>query len=402
MDLLRNRLVDLRQKRGLKQQELAQRAGITRQSLSSLETGRSVPSTAVALHLAQVLECRVEDLFRLQEDSSTLTVELAVPAHQPPGVPSRRPKDDHGRHRSGPTGGERVAVVSVGDRWVAHVLEPDAPAAQLMTADGILADKLPRQIQGGGPVPAKVKLLRDRDELRGSLLCVGCAPALGVLASRAAARSPLQRVLWLEGSSSYALEILRRGQAHVAGAHLLDEESGEYNVPFVRRLLPDRSMLVFNLARWEAGLLMAPGNPLRLKRVEDLVRPDLSVVPRDSGAGAQKLLERALRRVGIPAGAIRTRGPVARGHADVARAVAWGGADAGVAIRSAALAYGLGFIPLAEERFDLVVAEELSDDPRLVRLLDTLSSRRFRRELTSLGGYQTRQTGSLIARTEVS
>jgi putative molybdopterin biosynthesis protein len=398
MERLQNRLVELRQKHGLKQQEVAARAGITRQSLSNLETGRSAPSTTLALRLAQALGCRIEDLFWLEDPESRLVAEVAGAAGNVGATGARKLAGPHGGRPA--TKGDRVLIVSVGEKWVAHPIPPAAPHAAFSSADGILAGA------GGTPavtddaVFAKVALLRERKELRETLLCVGCAPALGVLAARASARSGAERVLWLERSSSAALELLGRGQAHVAGAHLLDEASGEFNVPFVQRLLPGRAMLVFNLVWWEAGLLVAPGNPRGIRRVEDLARPDVSIVPREAGAGAQKLLERMLRRAGIAADDVRKGGPVAAGHMDVARAVAMGVADAGMSIRSAALAFGLDFLPLAEERFDLVVSQELSGDPRVIRLLDTLSSKPFRREIESLGGYGVRESGHLVSRTD--
>jgi molybdate-binding protein/DNA-binding XRE family transcriptional regulator len=397
MDHLHNRLVELRQKLGLKQQELAERAGITRQSLSSLETGRSVPSTPLALRLARALGCRVEDLFSLEAEASSLTAEIALPEEPPAEGGPRSARASPGHPAASP--GQRVAVVAVGRRWVAHPLAPDAPASTMVAADGVLSERCARPAAAGGPALAKVRLLRDREALKDSLLCVGCAPPLGILTARAASQAPGERVLWLERSSSAALDMLRRGHAHVAGAHLLDEGTGEFNVPFVRRLLPDRAMLVVTLARWEAGLLVAPGNPRRLKGIADLARPGVALVPREPGAGAQKLLERKLQRAGVPLNAVGTRGPVAHGHMDVARAVAMGVADAGVAIRSAALAHGLDFVPLAEERFDLVLPKDLSGDPRIVRLLDTLGSRPFRRELESLGGYAAREAGTLVAST---
>jgi putative molybdopterin biosynthesis protein len=399
MERLRNKLVEFRQRRGLTQQKVADRAKITRQSLSALEAGRSAPSTTLALRLANALGCRVEDLFRIEADGSSVLAEVAGVTGETTNAV--RSAQHGGNRRSGRAAkGNRVLVVSIGDKWVAHRLALDESHSMLTAADGILGGPGGTRGAAGASALAKVALLRDRDELRDTLLCVGCAPALGVLASRVSSLTPGQRVLWLERSSGAALEMLRRGHAHVAGAHLFDEDSGEFNVPFVRRLMPDRSMLVFNLVRWEAGLLVAPGNPRRLRGVADLARPDIALVPRDAGAGAQKLLERMLGRAGIPAKAVATRGPVAAGHMDVARAVAMGVADAGVSIRSAALAHGLGFLPLAEERFDLIVPQELSDDPRVIRLLDTLSSRPFRREIESLGGYGVRETGRLIERKE--
>jgi molybdate-binding protein len=349
--------------------------------LSTLEAGRSAPSTTLALRLAQALGCHVEDLFWLEEGTPSLVAEVAGQGPAPIAK------------------GDRVLVVSAGGKWVAHRLAPDAAQSLSTAADGVVAGTGKREAEADA-TEAKVTLLRDREELRDTLLCVGCAPALGVLTARASTRSPGQRVLWLERSSSTALEMLRRGQAHIAGAHLFDEATGQFNVPFVQRLLPGRSMLVFNLVRWDAGLIVARGNPRKLRGVEDLARPDVTLVPREAGAGAQKMLERMLGRAGLAAGDVTLRGPVAAGHMDVARAVSMGVADAGVSIRSAAIALGLDFLPLAEERFDLIVSKDLSDDPRVIQLLDTLSSRTFRRELESLGGYGVRESGHLVSTTE--
>jgi putative molybdopterin biosynthesis protein len=399
MDCLRNRLVELRHRRGLKQQDVADRAGITRQSLSALEAGRSAPATTLALRLAHTLGCRVEDLFWLEETGSSLVAEVAggIEKVATAGV---RAQSFGRRQRGRAAKGCRVLVVSIGGKWVAHALAPEASHSTMTAADGVLTGPVSSPDAAKDSELAKVALLRSREDLRDTLLCVGCAPPLGVLASRTSARTPGQSILWLERSSSVALEMLRRGHAHVAGAHLFDEDTGEYNVPFVQRMLPGCSMLVFNLVRWEAGLLLPPRNPREVRGVEDLARQDITVVRRDAGSGAQKLLERMLGQSGIPADAVKMRGPVAEGHMEVARCVAMGVADTGVSIRSAALAWGLDFLPLAEERFDLIVSKELSDDPRVVRLLDTLSSRPFRREIESLGGYEVRESGHLMSRKE--
>jgi len=158
-------------------------------------------------------------------------------------------------------------------------------------------------------------------------------------------------------------------------------------------------MLVFNLARWEAGLVVAAGNPRRIRGVRDLARSDVAFARRQDGAAAQDLVERLLRRDGIRPERVARHGLVAGGHAEVARLVALGAADVGIALATVARAHGLDFLPLAEERFDLVVAKELSSDPRVVRLLETIASRTFRRELESLGGHVARDAGKLIAET---
>jgi molybdate-binding protein len=206
-------------------------------------------------------------------------------------------------------------------------------------------------------------------------------------------------VVWLDRSSTAALDLLARGQIHVAGAHLYDEQTHEFNVPFVQRQLAGRPMLVINLARWDAGLVVAPGNPRRIRGVRDLARKDVAFIRRQPGSAAQQLVERLLRQAGLPASAAAREPLMANGHGEVARLVALGVADVGLAIAAVARPLGLDFIPLTEERFDLVLPKELAEDGRVARLLDTLSSRTFRREMESLGGHVVRDAGKLIADT---
>jgi putative molybdopterin biosynthesis protein len=368
---------------GLRQQDLASRVGVSRQSLSVLESGRTVPSAALALRLARALGCKVEELFWIDDDQrATLAVELAdvdVDVHGGTSA-SATPR----------TGAARVVLASINGRWVAHPLAADDAGSYLTTADGILS----------GRGRARVALLDEPRTARDTLLCAGCAPAFGILAARAnAAGRAGERVLWLERSSGAALELLARGQIHVAGAHLYDEEAREFNVPFVQRRFVGQSMLIFNLARWEAGLVVAPGNPRRIRGVRDLVRRDVSFVRRQPGAAAQDLVERLLAREGLPMRAPGRTSVTARGHMEVARLVALGVADTGVALPTVARAHGLDFVPLAEERFDLILSKEGARDPRIVRLLETLSGRGFRREMQALGGHASRDAGQLIADT---
>lgn len=357
---------------GLRQQELASRVGISRQSLSQLEAGRSVPSTAIALRLARALGCRVEDLFWVDTGRAPIAVEMAED--------TTRSSDD-----------ARVVLASIDGRWVAHRLGAEEQSF-VSAADGLVSGR-PK----GGTV--RVTPLDETRGARDTLLCAGCAPAFAILAARANAHRAGERVVWLERSSGAALDLLARGQIHVAGAHLYDEDARDFNVPFVERRLPGRPMLVFNLARWEAGLVIARGNPRRLRGVRDLARPGVSFVRRQPGAAAQDLVERLLRGEGLHAAAVSRARLVAHGHMEVARLVAAGAADAGIALPAVARAHGLDFIPLAEERFDVIVAKDLAHDERIVRLLDTLTGRGFRREIESMGGHIVRETGRLIADT---
>jgi putative molybdopterin biosynthesis protein len=272
-------------------------------------------------------------------------------------------------------------VASVAGKWVAHRLVPTEGLSAATAADAVLKGK------------TRLQLLARVDVAATTLLCAGCAPAMGILAARSSA-SGGSRVVWLDRPSLTALELLRRGQVHVAGAHVLDEATGDFNVPEVQRLFSARAMLVFNLVRWQAGLVVPSRNPKKIRSAGDLLNARVRVVQRPPDAAAQQLLARVAKdRVGA------LKGPPATNHLDAARLVSVGLADAAVAVESAARAFGLKFIPLAEERFDLVVPSELAQDPRVVRLLDTATTRAFRHDVEGLGGVTTRQSGSLIAHT---
>lgn len=381
---------------GLRQQDLAARVGISRQSLSLVEGGRSVPSAAVALRLARALGCSMEDLFWVDEKAAPLTVELADDGAlggdeetRQPGPPATRSTSASSSSRV--AGRTRVMLTSINGRWVGHPLTANDASAFLTAADGVVTSR-----RRGA---ARVAPLGDVAVARETLVCAGCAPAFGILSARASAQAKGQRVLWLDRSSHTALDLLAQGLIHVAGSHLFDEDTGEFNVPFVQRRFPQRSMLIFNLARWETGLVVAPGNPRGIRGARDLARPDLSFVRRQPGAAAQDLVDRLLRREGLPARTSPGAPLTARGHVEVARLVSLGLADAGVSLAAVARAHGLDFIPLAQERFDLVLAKELSADVRIVRLLETLTSQGLRRELQSLGGHVVRDAGQLVADT---
>lgn len=382
---------------GVRQEDLAARVGLSRQSLSGIEAGRRVPSTAVALRLAQELGCKVEDLFWTTGASAPVqtSVEVSDGASLDPA------RSAGGGHQSGES---RAVLASVADRWVAHRLSGADSAAFQTAGDALLAPAsrpTPRRQTNHktGPVTARARWLSDPRRARETLLCAGCAPAFGMLAARAnASRADRGRFVWLDRSSDAALELLARQQVHVAGAHLFDEARGEFNEPFVRRRLPARAMLLFTLARWESGLAVAAGNPRQIRGVRDLARPDVTFARRQSGAAAQELIERLLRHEGIPEHCLDAA-PIAQSHHEVARLVALGVADAGLTLRAIALAQGLHFVPLAEERFDLVIEKSFAADPRAVHLLDTACGITFRRELEALGGHVTRDTGKLIADT---
>ncbi len=346
ISLLRRR----REQAGVAQQVLAERVGVSRQALTAIEAGRQVPSTSLALSLARALECRVEDLFVLAP-AGALEVELAL-ADAPPGG--------------------RVILGRVGGRWVGH-LAREAPIG----ADGVL-------VAAGAVEP-----LDEPRALERNVLVAGCAPLIGTLAGAVARRHRDARARWLHANSEEALELLERDQVHVAGLHLAAGRSREDAAALVRERFPGRRMLVVNLTCWRQGLVVAAGNPLGLREAGDLVRGEVRLARREPGAGAAKLLERLVRG---KKRALRP-GPLARSHEEVALLVRSGAADAGVAIESSALASGLGFVPMSEERFDLVMREEALREEPVARLLDALEDAAFRAEARALPGYDTSLTG---------
>jgi len=369
-------LRELRLARKLSQLELARRAGISRQACSAIESGTSVPGTDVTLRLAAALAVRVESLFRLDQAPAPIGATLA------------------GEARATSAGGPlRVVLAEVAGRWVAHAIDRDALS---QAADGLARPGRPTATRSR---TVRVEPLAGLAAARQRLLIMGCAPALGLLAARLDGEPTGVQVSWVHGPSSAALSALRKREVHIAGLHLLDERSGQYNAPVVRKQLPDRRMLLVNLLSWEQGIVVARGNPLGIRGAADLLGSKVRFAARETGAGAHKLLERALRKEGGWLADMRGRSVAVRGHMEVARAIALGAADAGVAIRSAAVAFGLDFIPLAEERFDLVIPRDLATDPRVERLVDVLGSRPFRRELESAGGYLVDASGQQVADT---
>ncbi len=353
-----------RERLGLSQQALADSVGVSRQAIVAVEGGRTVPSTSLSLRLARALRCRVEDLFNLRTELG-VAVRLA-PAGEAgaSGARSRR---------------SRVALGEVRGRWVAHQL----PLGAMVAADGIISRR-------ASPRTAVVRPLGDSHRLRSNVLVAGCAPLLGALAQHAASAGVGVRACWLHATSRHALDLLADELIHVAGMHLRDA-SGEGNVAAVRARFPGRRLLVANLTQWREGLVVPSGNPLGIRSGADLLRPGLRIARREEGSAAHKLLADLLSAEGVETPILT--GPYASGHSDVATLVACGAADVGVAIEGVALAADLGFVPLAEERFDLVVPGDLADEPTVAKLLETLDDANFRADSDNIPGYDTQLCG---------
>jgi len=190
------------------------------------------------------------------------------------------------------------------------------------------------------------------------------------------------------------LMALARGEADIAGTHLFDEATGAYNAPFVRRVLPNRKVVLLNLAQRVQGLIVPAGNVQGLRSIADLAGPAVRFINRQPGSGTRVWLDIRLRHEGMTPEDISGYDQEESTHLGVARAVAEGRATAGVGISAAAAAYGLGFVPLGEERYDVVVPSEIWDTPALLSLREVLTSQHFKEAILALGGYDVSQTGS--------
>ncbi|HZU06145.1 MAG TPA: substrate-binding domain-containing protein [Chloroflexota bacterium] len=360
MGQLQTRLRQVRLAAGLSQEALARKAEISRQAYVAIERGVAVPSTEVALRLARALGTTVEQLFFLPEAARPAVVAELV------GPPA-------------PAAAQRVRLFRVGGRWLAQPLVGPTPGgAGLPWADGIARPDPAR------PGYATVELLGEERDAGRTVVMLGCDPAAALVA--AALRQRGVELVWTPTGSRAALEALARGEAHVAGCHLLDLESGRYNFPWVTRLVPFACTVV-GFAVWQQGFIVAPGNPLQIRDVGDLTRPGVRLVNREAGAGARILLDLLLARAGIPASAVAGYTCEVAGHLAVADAVRAGLADVGIGVQAAAIARGLGFVPLGEERYDLVIPKHFLDLPGVAALLDALRHPALRRQVELLGGY---------------
>ncbi len=189
------------------------------------------------------------------------------------------------------------------------------------------------------------------------------------------------------------LMAVARDEADIAGAHLWDEATGLYNIPFVQKVLPNRPVILLNLVKRLQGFIVPPGNPQGLREVADLSRPEISFVNRQPGSGTRVWLDVQLKRAGVDPSRITGYEREETTHMGVARAVAEGRATAGLGIQAAASAYGQEFVRLGEERYDLVVPGERWDEEALEALRAVVGSSPFKQALTGLGGYEVSQTG---------
>ncbi|MGI9658926.1 MAG: molybdopterin biosynthesis protein [Gaiellaceae bacterium] len=266
----------------------------------------------------------------------------------------------------------------------------------LVRADGLLKIGAEREGHDLGDT-VDVELLRPLEEIVRAIVCTGSHDL--VLDLAAATMRERRHDTWLSSTavgSLGGLLALRDGLCHVAGAHLLDEASGDYNLPFVERLLGDEQFAVIRLAHRDQGLMVAPGNPLAIASLDDLAHTPARYVNRQRGAGTRVLLDYELAKRGVASSAVRGYEREEYSHLAVAAAIAAGRADCGLGILAAARAFELDFVPVASEPFDLVMRTETLDDPTVEPLLSLLADEKFRTSVSELGGYDVAEMGRRV------
>jgi putative molybdopterin biosynthesis protein len=292
----------------------------------------------------------------------------------------------------------RVKLGRVGDTLVATPVSRGAGILMsLVRADGIV--RIPAMSEGiGAGTEVSVEMLREKEEIENTVVCIGSHDnALDLLANVYKKNYPRYSLSSAHVGSMGGLVALKKGEAHIAGTHLLDEEKGEYNVPFIKRLLGDRKIVLVNLVYRQQGLVVVKGNPKRIEGFEDLRRGDVSFINRQAGSGTRLLTDKYLKQRGIDPQTVRGYDREEYTHMGVASAVLTGIADAGMAILAAAKALGLDFIPLAKERYDLAIPEEHLEKPTVSALLKIIrENQEFRYGVQALGGYDVSEMGKVM------
>ncbi|HEY2575905.1 MAG TPA: substrate-binding domain-containing protein [Streptosporangiaceae bacterium] len=366
MRIARNRGLRLRlarQARGFSQQQLAGMAGVSRQAVSAIEAGHSDPSLRVALTVARVLGMTVEEVFGPGDTPAEIEAEPVA-------------------RLGGP--GARIALAPVGERFVALPLAGDT-----VTRAGFLP--------AGGLVGTGPGLVQPIAPPLSTLVVAGCDPALPLLEAPLALLDPPVGFAWWPCGSEQALRLAAAGLVHVAGAHLPDRPGDDYDTRQARKLLAGQGAEVIGFSAWREGLVLAPWLAGEVTGVTDLARLGLRLVNREVGSEARQVLDRELAAHSVKPDALPGYDTRATGHLQVASAIAAGLAEAGISAEPAALAYGLPFVPLADERFDLVIPRSAAESREVQSMVRVLSSPWLLAQLDSLPGYDASRCGEHIA-----
>ncbi len=291
----------------------------------------------------------------------------------------------------------RVKLGQVGDRIVATPLPRGAGMITSLTeADGII--RIPSQSEGIRDTdPVHAELLKPLPAIRNTIVIVGSHDnTLDVLADQLRAGDGALTLSSSHVGSMGGLMAVKRGVCHLAGAHLLDTETGGYNLSYIKRFLPGTPVRLVNLVMRDQGLIIPKGNPKDIKGIEDLGRADIVFMNRQGGSGTRILLDYRLGQIGLSPEQINGYASEEFTHMNVAVAVLSGTADAGLGIYAAAKALNLDFIPVVTEQYDLIIPQVYYESTNIQVLLETINTAAFKTRVEALGGYSTVKTGSIL------
>jgi putative molybdopterin biosynthesis protein len=291
----------------------------------------------------------------------------------------------------------RVRLGRVGGGLVASPLPRGAGVlTSLVRADGLLV--IPTEVEGHhAGEEVDISLLRSVPEVEGTIVAIGSHdPILDLAASELRRRDPQVTLASSNVGSLGGLIAIRDGLCHLAGSHLLEPGTGAYTIPYVERMLTGRDIAIVRLVQREQGLIVPPGNPLGLTGISDLAKPELRYVNRQRGAGTRVLLDYELQRAGIDPAGITGYAREEPTHLAVAAAISGGRVDCGLGVRAAARAFGLDFVPVAWEPYDLVLERVTLEQDLLAPLWRLLERAEFRAAVEELGGYDAAEMGKRI------
>lgn len=292
----------------------------------------------------------------------------------------------------------RVKVGKVKNRYI---VSPSGRGAGLLMsivrADGYIV--IPAESEGFSQgKEIEVYLWRKKEEIENTIVCIGSHDnTLDILYNFLRKKYPKITLSSAHVGSMGGLIAIKKGEAHIAGTHLLDENTGEYNIPFIKKLLPEKEVVLINLVYRIQGLIVKKGNPKNIKSFKDLIREDIIFINRQAGSGTRLLLDKHLRELSIKPEQIKGYENEEYTHMGVAQAVASGKADVGLGIYAAAKALGLDFIPVTEERYDILIPKEFLGMEIIKALLDIIrNDKEFKKVVLSLGGYNVKDMGKIM------
>jgi putative molybdopterin biosynthesis protein len=292
----------------------------------------------------------------------------------------------------------RITLGRVGNNLMATPSGKGAGAVMsLVRADGLLTIEAGKEGIGAGE-QVEIELLRSQTEVDATLVCIGSHDnILDLLANQLYKKRPMVRISSAHVGSMGGIMAIKRGEAHIAGSHLLDEETGDYNVSFIQRFLKDTPLQLINLCYREQGFIVPRGNPKNIKTFKDIRDNKLIFINRQNGAGTRLLTDKVLRDEGIESQDIPGYGHEEYTHMSIAASVANGSVDTGLGIRAAANALDLDFVPIAEERYDLIIPTSFLEEYKICCLLDLIrNDDGFKNMIMALGGYNLRDAGKVM------